>query len=327
MNEISSVFSLEMKHAKVNLMGNSKTRSINNFDSSILNISARELSREKQTDKKNTFSNRESSNSNILNEDELNNFRTILCNDHLNSNCLDPESCFNSHCSAWQRRNPTKYKYSSIICPDIDFSRKGVKGRMSLTCRCRKGRQCEFAHTKEEELYHPENYKTKKCNSFPNCKRYYCPFIHDFSLVQTKKEDCKEGVKIDNVQTISGNGEKNIETEIIDEFELNAWTVPTEKEKNMTHEKKYQIILKLLNCQKLVLEEKYLSAKSVIEDLELLLSSLNDRFLFPGFLQDSDILDSRGIQTNRENDGNNSPCGAFKFFFDFQDMFKSGEKQ
>ncbi|KAH8740052.1 CCCH RNA binding domain protein [Cryptosporidium ryanae] len=211
----------------------------------------------------------------LLTKEELNSFRTIICNDHLNSKCLDPESCFFSHCSAWQRRNPSKYKYSPIICPNIDFLRKGNKGRMSLSCKCRKGRLCEFAHTKEEELYHPDSYKKKRCNSFPNCKRYYCPFIHENEQpILDEYESKNEEVKIETSSLNTEDKFKRCDSfeYILDDISKNI----IDSKKINFDESKQELLIMLLNCQKLILEGDYCFAKKITEKILNSISKINE---------------------------------------------------
>ena len=50
---------------------------------------------------------------------------------------------------------------------------------MTLQRKCTRGRSCSYAHSKEEELYHPDIYKTRICTTYPNCKRFFCPFAHE----------------------------------------------------------------------------------------------------------------------------------------------------
>lgn len=102
-------------------------------------------------------------------------FRTRICEQHRQGLCLEADRCPHSHCQTWQRRNPNEFPYSPRLCPDIEFVRKGKK--MTLLRRCCRGRECMFAHSKEEELYHPSIYKTKLCNAVV-CTRYFCPFAH-----------------------------------------------------------------------------------------------------------------------------------------------------
>lgn len=71
---------------------------------------------------------------------------------------------------------------SPHLCPGIEFRRSNSK--MSLIRHCTRGRSCTFAHSKEEELYHPLMYKTKICTVFPNCDRHYCPFAHSVDEIR-----------------------------------------------------------------------------------------------------------------------------------------------
>lgn len=111
-----------------------------------------------------------------LTREQLAEFRTHICEQHKNGNCVHPDRCPDSHCQTWQRRNPYRFVYASVMCPNIEFVRKGNK--MSLIGRCTRGRVCNYAHSKEEELYHPTMYKTKLCKAYPRCSRYFCPFAH-----------------------------------------------------------------------------------------------------------------------------------------------------
>eukprot|EP01071_Lankesteria_metandrocarpae_P001297 Lankesteria_metandrocarpae@DN1453_c0_g1_i2.p1 len=113
----------------------------------------------------------------VLTEAQLENFRTNLCEGHKSGTCKDYDSCSNSHCLTWQRRNPFEVLYAPKLCPEIQFVRRGNK--MSLVRRCNRGRECSYAHSKEEELYHPLMYKTKMCNAQPSCYRCHCPFAHN----------------------------------------------------------------------------------------------------------------------------------------------------
>ncbi|KAJ1608846.1 CCCH RNA binding domain-containing protein [Cryptosporidium canis] len=264
----------------------------------------------------------------VLTKDELNQFRTILCNDHLNSKCLDPEICFNSHCAAWQRRNPKKFKYSSTICPDIEFLRKGGKGRMSLNCKCRKGKNCEFAHTKEEELYHPDSYKTKKCNAYPNCKRFYCPFIHECEFSSTNPTNNKS-VELQNkiIPAFSKNLKSPSEITAGMLYANSPYKIKGIHGTNMSFLKQ-ELLIKLVDCQKLVLEEKYSSAQNIAEDFTSLITSLCKSYFAMncssnGIHPNTTIpheLKSRERMANNLNE--NHMENAFRFSFDFKNFFE-----
>ncbi|OEH79311.1 zinc ccch type domain protein [Cyclospora cayetanensis] len=73
-------------------------------------------------------------------------------------------------------RGVSVYCCSPQLCPGIEFRRSNKK--MILVRHCNRGRFCSFAHSKEEELYHPLTYKTRLCSAFPKCLRHFCPFAH-----------------------------------------------------------------------------------------------------------------------------------------------------
>lgn len=136
---------------------------------------------------------------------ELYVFRTVVCSSHLQGKCKNSDSCPFSHCLTWQRRNPNDHYYSPKLCPEICFVKSNEK--MNLIRRCRKGKLCTFAHSKEEQLYHPLMYKTKECSLYPNCNRYYCPFSHGIEQIRAPekvRESIEEVIK-NNSQGILKN--------------------------------------------------------------------------------------------------------------------------
>ncbi|XP_078429978.1 zinc finger CCCH domain-containing protein 24-like isoform X2 [Wolffia australiana] len=65
-----------------------------------------------------------------------------------------------------RRRDPRKYHYSCVPCPDF---RKGT---------CRRGDLCEYAHGVFECWLHPAQYRTRLCKDGTNCSRRVCFFAH-----------------------------------------------------------------------------------------------------------------------------------------------------
>ncbi|XP_074562211.1 zinc finger CCCH domain-containing protein 24-like [Curcuma longa] len=65
-----------------------------------------------------------------------------------------------------RRRDPRKYHYSCVPCPDF---RKGS---------CRRGDLCEYAHGVFESWLHPAQYRTRLCKDGTNCSRQVCFFAH-----------------------------------------------------------------------------------------------------------------------------------------------------
>lgn len=65
-----------------------------------------------------------------------------------------------------RRRDPRKYHYSCVPCPDF---RKGS---------CQRGDACEYAHGIFECWLHPAQYRTRLCKDEINCTRRVCFFAH-----------------------------------------------------------------------------------------------------------------------------------------------------
>nr|QEX51251.1 zinc finger CCCH domain-containing protein 2-like isoform X2 [Cymbidium ensifolium] len=65
-----------------------------------------------------------------------------------------------------RRRDPRKFQYSGISCPDF---RKG---------NCKNGDACEYAHGVFECWLHPTKYRTQSCKDGTACRRRVCFFAH-----------------------------------------------------------------------------------------------------------------------------------------------------
>ncbi|XP_057860280.2 zinc finger CCCH domain-containing protein 30 [Cryptomeria japonica] len=65
-----------------------------------------------------------------------------------------------------RRRDPRRYHYSCVPCPDF---RKGA---------CRRGDMCEYAHGVFECWLHPAQYRTRLCKDGTSCARRVCFFAH-----------------------------------------------------------------------------------------------------------------------------------------------------
>lgn len=97
----------------------------------------------------------------VLSDKALARFRTKPCERLLaQGKCDFQDKCQYSH-SSWVRRNPCKVAYQPIRCNKEN---------------CPEKRQCRFAHSEEEVLYHPLTYKVSMCGV--GCRGFYCPFAH-----------------------------------------------------------------------------------------------------------------------------------------------------
>lgn len=122
-----------------------------------------------------------------MNEEELKQFRTQICPNYASKSCPNANDCFYSHCPIWPRRNLDNVEYCSKLCKNVRFRRiksQGSHAKMKLENSCMEGRICQYAHSKEEQLYHPEMYKSIPCTQYPHCQKF-CPFIHPDDFIET----------------------------------------------------------------------------------------------------------------------------------------------
>ena len=107
----------------------------------------------------------------------LSSFRTSWCAKRYEH---DHSVCGFAHVEVnrgWLRRDPTVHKYKPIACPNI----KPLAGKEDCFVNtCPRGVDCDHAHSNEEIIYHPDNYKRSACkNSVAGCPlRDICPRVH-----------------------------------------------------------------------------------------------------------------------------------------------------
>lgn len=110
-----------------------------------------------------------------------------------------------------RRRDPRKYHYSGVSCPDF---RKGS---------CSRGEGCEFAHGVFECWLHPSRYRTQPCKDGVRCRRKVCFFAHtpdQLRIIPTpigtvdsydgspmrRKQSQSKGVVLSPTSTLAGFG-------------------------------------------------------------------------------------------------------------------------
>ncbi|KAM8703857.1 hypothetical protein ACLKA7_008479 [Drosophila subpalustris] len=91
--------------------------------------------------------------------------------------CRQGYACPQYHNSKDKRRSPRKYKYRSTPCPNVKHGEEwGEPGN------CESGDNCQYCHTRTEQQFHPEIYKSTKCNDVQQagyCPRsVFCAFAH-----------------------------------------------------------------------------------------------------------------------------------------------------
>ncbi|XP_032672983.1 RING finger protein unkempt isoform X9 [Odontomachus brunneus] len=121
---------------------------------------------------------------NLMNEDPkwqdtnyvLSNYKTEPCKRPPRL-CRQGYACPQYHNSKDKRRSPRKYKYRSTPCPNVKHGEEwGEPGN------CEQGDGCTYCHTRTEQQFHPEIYKSTKCNDVQQagyCPRgVFCAFAH-----------------------------------------------------------------------------------------------------------------------------------------------------
>ncbi|XP_008203039.1 RING finger protein unkempt isoform X5 [Nasonia vitripennis] len=121
---------------------------------------------------------------NLMNEDPkwqdttyvLSNYKTEPCKRPPRL-CRQGYACPQYHNSKDKRRSPRKYKYRSTPCPNVKHGEEwGEPGN------CDQGDNCVYCHTRTEQQFHPEIYKSTKCNDVQQagyCPRgVFCAFAH-----------------------------------------------------------------------------------------------------------------------------------------------------
>ena len=127
---------------------------------------------------------------NALNEDPrwqdtayvLANYKTELCKRPPRL-CRQGYACPQFHNNKDRRRSPKKYKYRSTPCPNV---KQGDEWGDPSNCENSDG--CPYCHTRTEQQFHPEIYKSTKCNDIQQtgyCPRGpFCAFAH----IETSEE-------------------------------------------------------------------------------------------------------------------------------------------
>ncbi|XP_072610270.1 putative E3 ubiquitin-protein ligase UNKL isoform X5 [Vulpes vulpes] len=91
--------------------------------------------------------------------------------------CRQGYACPHYHNSRDRRRNPRRFQYRSTPCPSVKHG-----DEWGEPTRCDSGDSCRYCHSRAEQQFHPEIYKSTKCNDMRQtgyCPRGpFCAFAH-----------------------------------------------------------------------------------------------------------------------------------------------------
>ncbi|RWS30453.1 E3 ubiquitin-protein ligase UNKL-like protein [Leptotrombidium deliense] len=141
----------------------------------------------------------------------LANYKTELCKRPPRL-CRQGYACPQFHNNKDRRRSPRKFKYRSTPCPNVKQGDEWGDPN-----NCDSGDTCSYCHTRTEQQFHPEIYKSTKCNDMTQTS--YCPRGPFCAFAHVDKEmSAARDVNMDNStdlasllsnalpQTNSGNG-------------------------------------------------------------------------------------------------------------------------
>ncbi|KAG1657407.1 RING finger protein unkempt [Nymphon striatum] len=116
--------------------------------------------------------------------------------------CRQGYACPQYHNSRDRRRSPMKFKYRSTPCPNVKFG-----DEWGEPSNCENGEKCQYCHTRTEQQFHPEIYKSTKCNDMQQkeyCPRgSFCAFAHVDQEMTTHREMAPD--MSNNLATILSN--------------------------------------------------------------------------------------------------------------------------
>ncbi|CAK9299775.1 unnamed protein product [Gordionus sp. m RMFG-2023] len=99
--------------------------------------------------------------------------------------CRQGYACPAYHNDKDRRRSPKIYKYRSTPCPTIKHGDEWGDPNS-----CANGDECSYCHTRTEQQFHPEIFKTTKCNDM--MQTGYCPRGPFCAFAHVEQELCSE---------------------------------------------------------------------------------------------------------------------------------------
>ncbi|XP_051686333.2 putative E3 ubiquitin-protein ligase UNKL isoform X2 [Oryctolagus cuniculus] len=91
--------------------------------------------------------------------------------------CRQGYACPHFHSGRDRRRDPRRFRYRSTPCPSVKLG-----DEWGEPSRCDSGDACQYCHSRTEQQFHPEIYKSTKCHDMRqtgSCPRGpFCAFAH-----------------------------------------------------------------------------------------------------------------------------------------------------
>ncbi|NXU75710.1 UNK protein, partial [Oreotrochilus melanogaster] len=117
--------------------------------------------------------------------------------------CRQGYACPHYHNSRDRRRSPRKFRYRSTPCPSVKHA-----DEWGEPSRCESGDSCQYCHSRTEQQFHPEIYKSTKCNDMHQtgyCPRGpFCAFAHVENSIGIANEWSSSLNSTNNITNSSG---------------------------------------------------------------------------------------------------------------------------
>ncbi|XP_032183421.1 putative E3 ubiquitin-protein ligase UNKL isoform X5 [Mustela erminea] len=121
--------------------------------------------------------------------------------------CRQGYACPHYHNSRDRRRDPRRFQYRSTPCPSVKHG-----DEWGEPARCDSGDSCQYCHSRAEQQFHPEIYKSTKCNDMRQtgyCPRGpFCAFAHvDKSLGTANGWGCRDPAPAPASSSVASSGQ------------------------------------------------------------------------------------------------------------------------
>uniref|UniRef100_A0A8C7GXV9 Unk like zinc finger n=1 Tax=Oncorhynchus kisutch TaxID=8019 RepID=A0A8C7GXV9_ONCKI len=130
--------------------------------------------------------------------------------------CRQGYACPHYHNSRDRRRNPRKFKYRSTPCPNVKHG-----DEWGEPSKCDSGDSCQYCHSRTEQQFHPEIYKSTKCNDMRQTG--YCPrgpffnavlLVGNFSNLKPPVCDCTHNSVFSGMNPLASSITSSIESSL-----------------------------------------------------------------------------------------------------------------
>ncbi|XP_038143755.1 putative E3 ubiquitin-protein ligase UNKL isoform X2 [Cyprinodon tularosa] len=141
--------------------------------------------------------------------------------------CRQGYACPHYHNSRDRRRNPRKFKYRSTPCPNVKHG-----DEWGEPSKCDSGDSCQYCHSRTEQQFHPEIYKSTKCND----KRQtgYCPRGPFCAFAHVERIPSTEETMNSLLSAIHSSSQSQLGSQQFSECPIPEWTSGANPSTNAT---------------------------------------------------------------------------------------------